>query len=129
VAPVCVTAECPGFHTSYFARRGDVGNPFALFAFRLPAVRPTLLVACAGAWRDFARFVELEVIERQRRESGFLATKVRDLGRGESLQYRKNTQLSGTGRVEEAINSPFSPLQETFHTFVLRGLRNIPEAP
>ena len=30
---------------------------------------------------------------------------------------------------EEAINTPFCPLQETFHTLVLRGLRNISEAP
>ena len=30
---------------------------------------------------------------------------------------------------EEAINTPFCPLQEKFHTFVLRGLRNISEAP
>jgi hypothetical protein len=30
---------------------------------------------------------------------------------------------------EEAINTPFCPLQEKFHPFVLRGLRNISEAP
>jgi hypothetical protein len=30
---------------------------------------------------------------------------------------------------EEAINRLFCPLQEKFHTFVLRGLRNISEAP
>jgi hypothetical protein len=30
---------------------------------------------------------------------------------------------------EEAINTPFCPLQEKFHAFVLRGLRNISEAP
>ena len=30
---------------------------------------------------------------------------------------------------EEAINTPFCPLQEKFNTFVLRGLRNISEAP
>ena len=30
---------------------------------------------------------------------------------------------------EEVINTPFCPLQEKFHTFVLRGLRNISEAP
>ena len=30
---------------------------------------------------------------------------------------------------EEAINTPFCPLQEKFHTFVSRGLRNISEAP
>jgi hypothetical protein len=30
---------------------------------------------------------------------------------------------------EEAINTAFCPLQEKFHTFVLRGLRNISEAP
>jgi hypothetical protein len=30
---------------------------------------------------------------------------------------------------QEAINTPFCPLQEKFHTFVLRGLRNISEAP
>jgi hypothetical protein len=30
---------------------------------------------------------------------------------------------------EGAINTPFCPLQEKFHTFVLRGLRNISEAP
>jgi hypothetical protein len=29
---------------------------------------------------------------------------------------------------EEAINTPFCALQEKFHTFVLRGLRNISEA-
>ena len=31
--------------------------------------------------------------------------------------------------LEEVINIPFCPLQEKFHTFVLRGLRNISEAP
>ena len=30
---------------------------------------------------------------------------------------------------EEVRNTPFCPLQEKFHTFVLRGLRNISEAP
>jgi hypothetical protein len=30
---------------------------------------------------------------------------------------------------EEVINTPFCPLQKKFHTFVLRGLRNISEAP
>ena len=30
---------------------------------------------------------------------------------------------------EEAINVSFCPLQEKFHTFDLRGLRNISEAP
>jgi hypothetical protein len=30
---------------------------------------------------------------------------------------------------EEAINTPFCPLQEKSHTFVLRGLSNISEAP
>ena len=37
----------------------------------------------------------------------------------------------GDARVlaEEAINTPFCPSQEIFHTFVLRGLRNISEAP
>ena len=30
---------------------------------------------------------------------------------------------------EEAINTPFCPLQEKFHTVVFRGLRNISEAP
>jgi hypothetical protein len=30
---------------------------------------------------------------------------------------------------EEAINTTFCPLQEKFHTFVLRGLRNIYAAP
>ena len=30
---------------------------------------------------------------------------------------------------EEAINTPFCPLQEKFHAFVLRGLINISEAP
>jgi hypothetical protein len=33
------------------------------------------------------------------------------------------------GQSKEAINTPFCPLQEKFHTFVLRGLRNISEAP
>ena len=36
---------------------------------------------------------------------------------------------SGIGGREEAINTPFCPLQENFHTFVSRGLRNISEAP
>jgi hypothetical protein len=36
---------------------------------------------------------------------------------------------AGDNEAEEAINCPFCPLQEKFHTFVLRGLRNIPEAP
>ena len=31
--------------------------------------------------------------------------------------------------LEEAINTSFCPLQEKSHTFVLRGLRNISEAP
>ena len=31
--------------------------------------------------------------------------------------------------VEEAINTPFCSLQEKFRTFVLRGLRNISDAP
>jgi hypothetical protein len=30
---------------------------------------------------------------------------------------------------EEARNTPLCPSQEKFHTFVLRGLRNISEAP
>ena len=30
---------------------------------------------------------------------------------------------------EEATNTPFCALQEKFHTFVLRGLRNISEPP
>jgi hypothetical protein len=39
--------------------------------------------------------------------------------------------VAGPGRaaVEEARHTPFCPLQEKFHTFVLRGLRNISEAP
>ena len=32
-------------------------------------------------------------------------------------------------KAEEAINTPFCPLQEISHTFVLRGLRNISEDP
>jgi hypothetical protein len=34
-----------------------------------------------------------------------------------------------TAFLEEPINTPFCPLQEKFRTFVLRGLRNISEAP
>ena len=30
---------------------------------------------------------------------------------------------------EEEINTPVCPLQDKFHTFVLRGLRNISEDP
>jgi hypothetical protein len=30
---------------------------------------------------------------------------------------------------EEVINTPFCPLQEKFHTFVLRGLRNVSVSP
>ena len=30
---------------------------------------------------------------------------------------------------QEVINTPFCPYQEKFHTFVLRGVRNISEAP
>jgi dynein heavy chain len=44
----------------------------------------------------------------------------------------KNLDKNGDGKVdalEEVINTPFCPLQEKFHTFVLRGLRNISEAP
>ena len=36
---------------------------------------------------------------------------------------------AASGEAEEAINTPFCPLQEKFHTFVLRVLRNISEAP
>ena len=35
----------------------------------------------------------------------------------------------GSDDDEEAINTSFCPLQERCHTFVLRGLRNISEAP
>ena len=35
----------------------------------------------------------------------------------------------GGAMTEEAINRLFCPSQEKFHTFVLRGLRNISEAP
>ena len=45
----------------------------------------------------------------------------------------KSSMVGGTpekaGGGKEAINTPFRPLQEKFHTFVLRGLRNISEAP
>jgi beta-galactosidase GanA len=33
------------------------------------------------------------------------------------------------GEIKEAINTPFCPSQEKFHTDVLRGFRNISEAP
>jgi hypothetical protein len=36
---------------------------------------------------------------------------------------------SSSGPSEEGRNTPFCPLQEKFHTFVLRGLINISEAP
>ena len=36
---------------------------------------------------------------------------------------------AASGEAEEAINTPFCPLREKTHTFVLRGLRNISEAP
>jgi hypothetical protein len=46
------------------------------------------------------------------------------MGLQEMQDEEKKTNLP-----EEAINTPFCPLQEKFHTFVLRGLRNISEAP
>jgi hypothetical protein len=44
----------------------------------------------------------------------------------------KRVDPSGNAKVllhEEAINTPFCPVHEKFHTFVLRGLKNISEAP
>ena len=38
----------------------------------------------------------------------------------------RQTQL---GLLEEAQNTPFCPSQKKFHTVVLRGVRNISEAP
>ena len=41
----------------------------------------------------------------------------------------RNNKLILTLAPEEAINTPVCPLQEKFHTFIFRGLRNISEAP
>ena len=41
----------------------------------------------------------------------------------------RSHQIWSDDVLEEAMNAPFCPLQEKFHIFVLRGLRNISEAP
>jgi hypothetical protein len=45
------------------------------------------------------------------------------------LRRRGHGRGGGAAADQEAINAPFCPLQEKFHTFVLRGLWNISEAP
>ena len=46
-----------------------------------------------------------------------------------SYKYDSFPEFPVPAMLEEAINTPFCPLQEKFRTFVLRGLRNISEAP
>ena len=63
---------------------------------------------------------------------GQLSACARDqMGLARGLKQERNRALDGEerGRRGEAIKVPFCPLQEKFHTFVSRGLRNIPEAP
>jgi hypothetical protein len=46
-----------------------------------------------------------------------------------AAQANGGLNADGTPMNQEAINRLFCPSQEKFHTFVLRGLRNISEAP
>ena len=47
----------------------------------------------------------------------------------EGQAVEREAAAGAEGVVEEAVNAPFCRLQEKFHTFVSRGLRNISEAP
>ena len=64
---------------------------------------------------------------------GVLRDQLQPLGRHDDMRREErgllHHQQRGGGWAEEAINTPFCTLQEIFHTFVLRGLRNISEAP
>ena len=63
---------------------------------------------------------------------GWIRKKGRDVDSDagcEAGDYQRKSMTTAEIVAEEAINTSFCPSQEKFHTFVLRGLRNISEAP
>ena len=73
-------------------------------------------------------------LEGRELRGGHVVAQARERAHGDGGAPRdvvQHTQALGADRAlaEEARNIQFCPLQEKFHTFVLRGLRNISEAP
>ena len=93
----------------------------------------------AGPERDSQEKIELmEEVVRELIEKERDAAKKSQLQQDWAAWREENSNLTGSRakhrllsacRDEEAINTPSCPLQDKFHTFALRGLRNMSEAP
>ena len=75
-------------------------------------------------------------VKVRRTQTGFpgaehapLSARSKSTEEGEAVRAGSKESLSSASVPQEAINATFCPIQEKFHTFIFRCLRNISEAP